>query len=176
MPSGNAGRRYAQAIFSLAREQNKLEQWDADLANMDEAFKQDNLRNFLDNPKTTRDAKIHFIREVLASRISPEALNLVLILIRRERQSAVSSVFQEYTKLWNKLRGIEIAEVTTAISVGPAEEEAIRSRLSAITGKQITVQMKVDPEIVGGLIARIGDTLIDGSVLTRLQNLRKQLV
>lgn len=176
MPSGNAGRRYAQAIFSLAREQNKLEQWDADLANMDEAFKQDSVQNFLDNPKTTREAKIHFVREVLASRVSPEALNLVFMLLKRERHSAVGAVFQEYTKLWNKLRGIEIAEVTTAISVGPAEEEAILSRLSAITGKQITVKMKVDPEIVGGLIARIGDILIDGSVLTRLQNLRKQLV
>jgi F-type H+-transporting ATPase subunit delta len=176
MPSGSAGRRYAQAVFSIAREQNKLEQWAADLENMDSAFNHSSLRNFLDNPKTTRENKIRFIREVLGSKINPEALNLAQLLVHRNRQHAVTDVFHEYIKLWNKLRGIEIAEVTTAIPIGTTEQEAIRNRLSAITGKQITVQMKVDPEIVGGLIARIGDTLIDGSVRTRLQNLRKQLV
>ncbi len=176
MPSGSAGRRYAQAIFELAGEQNKLEQWAADLDSMSYTFTQPQVQNFLENPKTSRESKVNFVGTVLASRVSAEALNLAQLLVKRERESYVGAINEEYTRLWNRLRGIEIAQVTTATPVGPDEENAIRARLSAMTGKQITVEMKVDPEIIGGLVARIGDTLIDGSVRARLQNLRKQLV
>ncbi|HEX2912798.1 MAG TPA: ATP synthase F1 subunit delta [Chloroflexia bacterium] len=175
MPSGSAGRRYAQAIFELAREQNNLEQWASNLETIAYTFSQPEVQTFLENPKTSREKKTQFARTVLGTRVGPEALNLALLLIQRDRQNYVPGIYQEYIRLWNKLRGIEIAEVTTAVPVGPKEEELIRQRLSAITGKQITLKTNVDPEIMGGLVARVGDTLIDGSIRTRLQNLRKQL-
>ncbi len=175
MPSGSAGRRYANAIFEMAKEQNKLEQWGADLDSISYAFSQPNVQGFLDNPKTSRDSKIQFVSKVLGPDVSQQALNLAQLLVKRERQSDMKSVVEEYTRLWNKERGIVMAEVTTAEEMSAAETEAIREQLSKLTGNQVTVNMKVDPEIIGGVIARIGDTLIDGSVRARLQNLRKQL-
>jgi F-type H+-transporting ATPase subunit delta len=77
--------------------------------------------------------------------------------------------------MWNLVRGIEVAHVTTAIPVDEAEATQIRTRLATLTGKQVTLDLKVDPDIIGGMVAQVGDTLLDGSIRTRLQNLRKQL-
>lgn len=175
MPSGSAGRRYAHAIFDLAREQNKLDQWAADLDVITQTFAEPGVQGFLENPKTARGNKVQFVKNVLDTRVSKEAITLAQMLVQRERQAYATSINNEFTKLWNRLRGIEIAVVTTAVPVNEEEENLIRARLSAITGKQITTQMTVDPDIIGGLIARVGDTLIDGSIRARLQNLRKQL-
>lgn len=175
MPSGSAGRRYAQAIFDLAKQDDKLDQWAADLAGLSYAFSKPDVQNYLENPKTGRESKVSFVSGVLSNEVSPEALRLAQLLVQRNRQNDLPTINTEFTKMWNRLRGIEIAEVTTAVPVSPEEEAVIRDKLSAMTNKQITVEMKVDPSIIGGVVARVGDTLIDGSVRTRLQNLRKQL-
>jgi F-type H+-transporting ATPase subunit delta len=175
MPSGSAGRRYAQAIFELAQEQNKLEQWSDDLTALSQAFSQPQVQTFLENPKTPRENKVKFVETVLGKQVRPEALKLAQLLVHRDRQAYASSILQVYTSLWNKLRGIEVAHVTTAVPVGPKEETQIRSKLAGLTGKQVTLDLKVDPDIIGGLVAQVGDTLLDGSIRTRLQNLRKQL-
>jgi len=175
MPSGSAGRRYAQAIFDLARQENKLERWAADLESLNFALSQPQVQSYLENPKTSRDSKAQFLSKVLGTEIGPEALNLAQLLVRRERQGYIGAINQEFIRRWNQLRGIVVAEVITAVPVNDKEKEEIRAKLSAYTGKQVTVETKVDPDIIGGMIAQIGDTLIDGSVRTRLQNLRKQL-
>jgi F-type H+-transporting ATPase subunit delta len=175
MPSGSAGRRYAQAIFELAQEQNKLEQWSNDLTALSQAFSQSQVQTFLENPKTPRENKVKFVETVLGKQVRPEALKLAKLLVHRDRQAYASSILQVYTGLWNKLRGIEVAHVTTAVPVGSKEETQIRSKLAGLTGKQVTLDLKVDPDIIGGLVAQVGDTLLDGSIRTRLQNLRKQL-
>ena len=175
MPSGSAGRRYAQAIFSLAKEENKLDEWAGNLASLAYTFEQGEVKNFLENPKTTRESKINFVKNTLGGQVGTEALNLAQLLVRRERENLVGTIEQEYTRMWNRLKGIEVAQVTTAVPVDAAEEDRIRTSLARLTGKQVTLEMKVDPEIIGGVIAQVGDTLLDGSMRTRLQNLRKQL-
>lgn len=175
MPTGSAGRRYAQAIFALASEQNKLEQWSQDLATIVSVLGEEEVQNFLQNPKTSRDSKLQFVTNMLSGRISPEAFNLARLLVQRERQSYIAGINEEFVRLWNQQRGIVEAEVTVAENLSPDEEKAIQQKLSAITGKTVTIRTRVDPGILGGLVARVGDTLIDGSVRTRLQNLKKQL-
>lgn len=175
MPSGSAGRRYAQAIFDLAREENKLEQWSNDLTALSQVFSQPQARVFLENPKTARDKKLQFVQTVVGKRVSPQALKLAQMLVQRDRFTYATSILEAYTSMWNRLRGIEVAHVTTAIPVDAAEAKQIQTRLAALTGKQITLDLKVDPDIIGGMVAQVGDTLLDGSIRTRLQNLRKQL-
>lgn len=175
MPTGSAGRRYAQAIFALAKEQNKLEQWSQDLETIVSVLAEPEVQNFLENPKTSRESKQQFVTNTLSGRTNPEALNLARLLIQRERQSHVTGIKDEFVRLWNQERGIVEAEVTVAESLSPDEEKAIQQKLSALTGRTVTIRTSVDPAIMGGLVARVGDTLIDGSVRTRLQNLKKQL-
>jgi len=175
MPSGNAGRRYAQAIFELAQSQNRLDEWANNLTDIAQTFDQDEVKRYLENPKTAKNQKRAFVENVLSKEISPESLKLALLLVQRERQASIDSIRLEYSRMLNRLRGIEIAEVTTAVPMNEQEQSHIRERLQSMTGKQIQMEMKVDPAIIGGIIARIGDTLIDGSVTSRLQALRKQL-
>ena len=175
MPSGSAGRRYGQAIFDLAQEENKLDKWSDDLAAINQAFSQPQVRVFLENPKTPRGNKIKFVQNVLGKELSVEALKLAQLLVQRDRQTYASAILDVYTGLWNRLRGIEVAHVTTAVPVDAAEAKLIQARLAELTGKQVTLDLKVDPDIIGGMVAQVGDTLLDGSIRTRLQNLRKQL-
>lgn len=175
MPAGNAARRYAHAIFDIARSQNTLDFWANDLDSIAQTFDQAEVKQYLENPKTPKDKKRVFVQGVLGKQVSPGALNLALLLVQRERQTYIDGIRNEFIKLVNQIKGVEIAQVTTAIPIDEAEKNYIRDRLAAITGKQIQIETQVDPDIIGGVVARIGDTLIDGSVRNRLQALRKQL-
>ncbi|MEI6045046.1 MAG: ATP synthase F1 subunit delta [Chloroflexota bacterium] len=175
MPSGTAGRRYAQAFFEIARNQNKVDEWAKDLDSIAQTFDQPEVKRYLENPKTAKDKKRAFVQNVLGTQVSTVSLNLALVLIQRERQEYIDAIRKEFIRLVNQLKGIEIAYVTTAVPVDEAEKRQIKSRLSALTGKQIEIETQVDPDLIGGIVARIGDTQIDGSVKTRLQALRKQL-
>jgi F-type H+-transporting ATPase subunit delta len=175
MPSGSAGRRYAQAVFDLAREQNKIEEWAVDLTNLVTTFEQADVRSFIDNPKTSRESKAQFILNVLGGKVSPTAQNLATLLVQRHRDSYIGQVREEFIRLWNRERGVVEAEVTTAEPVTLEQQALIEQKMAALTGKQVTIRYHVNPAIMGGLVAQIGDTLIDGSVRSRLENLRKQL-
>jgi F-type H+-transporting ATPase subunit delta len=176
MAVGNVGRRYAQAVFDIAKQKNKLDDWANDLSLMAQAIAQRDALRFLENPKVSRAKKMTFVRETLQNKISPEIYNLAVLLVQRGRQVQAGVVEQEYTNLLNKLRGIETAYVTTAVEMTAQEETAVKARLNQITGKQVTIKKEIDPSIIGGVVARVGDTLIDGSIKSRLESLRKALV
>lgn len=176
MAAGTAGRRYAQAIFDIAKSENTIDQWSADLSAMEQVFTAPQVKNILENPKTNREQKRKLVTELLQTRVQPVALRLALLLVQRERQSYISAIVRDFQASVNRLRGIVLATVTTAEPIDDKEAELVAQRLSAMTGKQVQIERNVDPSIIGGLVARIGDTLIDGSVVTRLQELRKQLV
>lgn len=176
MPSLGAGaRRYAQAVFELARESGKYEEWLDDLQTMNAVF-EDRLvgRYFLD-PKQRNLEKVDAVRQMFAGRVQPEALNLLMILVERGRTPLLPRILERYQSLSREAHGIVIAEVTTAIPVEEDERQRIAEELGRMTGKQVQLQTKVDPEIIGGMIARIGDKLIDGSVRTSLLQLRQSL-
>jgi F-type H+-transporting ATPase subunit delta len=102
-------------------------------------------------------------------------MNLLRILVSRQRMHLLPNIVREFEALELEARGIAEADVTVARSVGEAEQEVIARRLSEITGKQVHVQVHVDPGILGGIVVRIGDQLIDSSVAGRLQRLRQRL-
>src|SRR5690242_5140465 len=122
MSAGTVGRRYAQAIFEVARGENKIDQYWSDLQSVAQTFNQDEVKRYLENPKTPKDKKVVFVKGVLGEQISKSSLNLVLLLVQRERQADIDAVLEEYTRLANKFKGIEIAEVITAVPVDDQEK------------------------------------------------------
>ncbi|MEI7553941.1 ATP synthase F1 subunit delta [Candidatus Chlorohelix sp.] len=175
MPSGSAGRRYAQAVFELARSTNTLDEWAADLVVIKQVFEDQTIAARLENPKITKDKKLALASSILKDQISLSAFNLATLLVERERQTFAGTIAELYQALLDDLRGIVVAEVTTAVPIDSEQEERIRQQLIKISGKQITMNKKVDPTIIGGVVARFGDMLIDGSIKNRLQALRKAL-
>jgi F-type H+-transporting ATPase subunit delta len=174
MASG-AAKRYAQAVFSLAKERGTLDRWQADLAILNEVMADPAAENYLKNPNVPTADKQALLDKVLAN-AQPEARNLAQILIQRQRLNIIPDLVRLYDDAVLAERGIAIADVTTAEPLGPTEQEIVRTKLNQLIGKEIELRLHTDPSIIGGIIARVGDQLIDGSVINQLRRLRARLM
>jgi F-type H+-transporting ATPase subunit delta len=169
-----AARRYARAVFDLARDDAGREAWQRDLAVMSDRLGTSEVLSLVGNPAVTTAAKQALVDQALA-RMDRLRLHLAYLLIERGRLAELPAIAAEYNRLIRDHRGIAEAEVTTAVPLSESDARDVQQKLAAMTGKQIVLREKVDPSIIGGLIVRIGDRLIDGSLATRLESLRSQL-
>jgi F-type H+-transporting ATPase subunit delta len=174
MASG-AAKRYAQAVFSLAQERGTLDRWQADLAILNEVMADPGAVVYLKNPNVPTADKQALLDNVLAS-AQPEARNLAQMLIQRQRINIVPDLVRLYNESVLAERGIAIADVTTAEPLGENEQDIVRTKLNQLIGKEIELRLHTDPAIIGGIVARVGDQLIDGSVINQLRRLRARLM
>ncbi len=170
-----SAKRYAQAIFEIARERNELDEWRSDLRRIAEAMRDPQLVAFLESPKIRFSDKAELLGTQLEG-LTPRAMNLTYFLVAKGRVGIADPIRTEYEHLVDAYYGIEHAEVTTAIPLGPEDKEMLTSQLAAIVDKKVVLSTEVDPDIIGGIIARIGGKLIDGSTRSKLANLRKGLI
>jgi len=175
MAKGVSARRHAQAVFQIAMEKNDLETWQADLERIAEVMRYPQLVALLKNPKIRFSEKKKVLQNILEG-INPVAMNLVYFLVTKNRLRIVKDLVAEYGRLMNAHYGKETAEVITAIPLGDEEKEKLQKKLATITKKEVVITTQVDPDIIGGVVAKAGDQLIDGSVRTRLKELKKSLV
>ena len=170
-----SAKRHAQAVFQIALEKDEIEKWQADLETIAESLRIPELVALLENPKLHFSEKERILKNILTG-ISPMAMNLVYFLVAKNRLRIVKDLVVEYRHLANAYYGRETAEVVTAIPLSSKEKERIRKGLATLTDKEVVIIAQVNPEIMGGLVAKVGDKLIDGSVRTRLQDLRSGLI
>ncbi len=175
MPKRVSGKWYAQAIFELALEKNALESCQQGMERLAELTRDESLMAFLENPKLPSEAKETLLKEALGE-IDPYVFNLALLLVGKDVLRLADDITSEYRLLFDAYRGIEHAEVTTAVPLDEKDKEAISNRIGEIMGRKVTLDLQVDPSIIGGFIARIGDMLIDGSVRQNLDALGKNLL
>ncbi|MCX6023233.1 MAG: ATP synthase F1 subunit delta [Chloroflexi bacterium] len=174
MASGAAAKRYAQAIFGIAHDANNHDAWLSDLAAIAEISQHPRASEYLGNPKIAQSDKETVAARLLTT-IQPQAMNLVKMLIARRRLDLAPAIFDAFEGLVNEARGISEASVITAVELTEDEAERLRKQLETVTGKQIILTRRVDPDILGGMVARIGAQLIDGSTRPRLDQLRRTL-
>jgi F-type H+-transporting ATPase subunit delta len=173
---GATARRYAEAVFEIGVEQGTVDRWREDLSTIAEYFGDHSLAFILGEPNIVFDRKELIVKDLLASKLQPDALGLALLLVERGLVDLAKRIFTEYDQLYNDYHNQIVAEVTTALPLEAESREMVRRDLQEITGKKILLQERVDPSILGGAIARVGDTLIDGSVKRRLTLLRQQIL
>jgi F-type H+-transporting ATPase subunit delta len=171
----SSGKRYAQAAFELASEKNEFESWQEGLKKMADLTTDKKLMALLENPNLSFAAKKSLLQERLAE-INPLASNLAFLLVSKGILKRSGDISQKYNELLDAHRGVERAKVTTALSLGDKERDAISRRLGEIVERKVVVDAQVDPSIVGGFIARIGDMVIDGSIHQKLETLKRSLV
>lgn len=167
-------RRHAQAIFQLALQQKTLEQWRADLRRLVQVLTDEELVHFWDSPRVRLDNKLSVLKQALQG-VSPLVLNLAGLIMAKGRLGIVTDLVDEYDRLVDAYNGIEHAEITTAVPLDDTTQERLSRELGEALDKKVTIKPRVEPAIIGGMIARIGDRVIDGSVKTRLENLRRDL-
>jgi F-type H+-transporting ATPase subunit delta len=172
---GATARRYAQAVFEIASESGNVDRWRQDVRTIADYLGNKRLLFVLSEPKIPAARKELMARDLLAEKVQPEALNLALLLVERGIAEIAPGISTEFERLYNDYRGQAPAEVTTAVPLDDDLRAQIASQLQAITGKRVLLRERVDPAILGGAIARVGDTLIDGSLRRRFAVLRQQI-
>jgi F-type H+-transporting ATPase subunit delta len=174
--ASSAAKRYAQAIFSLGQEQGTLDTWGQDLAMLSRVVADDRIATYLTNPSVAAERRIEALETSLNLNVQTEARNLARMLIERNRTMLIPQIREMFDDRLRAERGIAVAQVTTAERLTDAELDHIREKLETITGKKVELALKIDPDIIGGIIIRIGDQVIDGSVRNKLEKMRSRLV
>ncbi len=167
-------RRYAQAVFEIALETRELDRWQSDLRKIAEAVSDSSFLAVLESQKIKIADKERFLKETLGG-IGPLAMNLVMLLVSRSGIGMVPEVATEFKKRLDKYRGIETAQVTTAVPLDDKDKDKLKTQLGALTGVEIELKTEVDPAILGGIVARVGGKLLDGSTRSKLAALKKEL-
>ncbi|CAN5857074.1 F0F1 ATP synthase subunit delta [soil metagenome] len=173
MASG-AAKRYVQAIVEVAREQQSFDAWQQDLQRLGATVEDRAVATYLHNP-SVQSAEKKKAMDIILRDARPEARNLAHMLVDGHRTGIIPELAELFDEAVLAERGIVMADVTTAEPLDEDAQQAVRERLSGIVGKDVELRMHTDPEIIGGLIAQIGDAVIDGSVQTRLRRLRTRL-
>jgi F-type H+-transporting ATPase subunit delta len=175
MLTGGAAKRYAEAVFAIARDSDAFDAWQQALDAMTQLVTDEQGRVFFESPKVGKEQKRAVAERFLGQRVPATALNLARLLIERDRFAEVDRIAAAYAELVREHRGIAVADVTTAVPLDEVATERVRQRLGDLVGKRVELRTQVDPSIMGGIVARVGDYLIDGSVRGRLQQLRARL-
>ena len=174
MARRTSARRFAQAVFQIALEKEELDKWQTDLGTIDSLREDAAFMAVLENPKVPFDSKAKLLSERLGG-IGPLALNLAYLLVTRGALGLTGEIVEEYQQLVNSHRGIEKAEVTTAVPLDDEDKKRLEERLGAIVNKKVIITTTVDSSLIGGFIARIGGKLLDGSTRSRLEALKREM-
>jgi F-type H+-transporting ATPase subunit delta len=169
-----AAKRYAQAAFAVALERGNADRWLGDLDALDSLVAQPEAAAVLQSDRVPDIEKERLLKAALPD-VEPAVLNLARLLVAKRRIRLAPQVREEFSNLLDAHEGRARATVTTAVPLTDEQKAQVAQRLSQISGKTVTLEQVVDPGIVGGLVARIGDTLIDGSTRSRLAALKKSL-
>ena len=178
MRSSGAARRYARALFSLAQEEGSVgpvrEQIEA-LADL--LASNDELRHAIFrplHPSKERRAVLDGVCERLS--VSPAVRNFCALLVDQRRVIEFEAIRAAFVELADAAAGVDRAEVVSATPLSDAQREGLRRALSERTGRQIELSERVDPDLLGGAVARVGGLVFDGSLRTQLEQLRGSLM
>ncbi len=169
-----AARRYAKAVFELAVEEDQVEDWGRRLEAIRGLMADAQVAAVLTNPTIATELRMALISDA-PHVLDPQGTNLAKLLIESNRVREVSAIEEEFERLSDEAAGRVRATVTTAVELSPHDRDRVEDELSRRLGKEIRMRTVVDPRILGGLKLQYGDRLVDASVSTRLQQLRRRL-
>lgn len=169
-------RRYAAALYSAASKAAAEDRVESDLGLITyTAESVPRLMEAVTSPLIPAEKKRALLRDLFADRVHPLTLNYLYLLVEKRREGAITLTEHEYARIASEARGIAKAQVITAQPMTEEEESELGARLSAMSGRNVRLEPRVAPEVLGGVMVRIGDTIIDGTLRGQLQALRREL-
>lgn len=171
-------KRYAEALVKISAEKDMIRQHQQELALVADLYgRQDDLRNFLLNPRVGKDAKKDFLRGIFSGKLENEVLNLLLLLLDKGRIKHLQGINEEYARLADERLNVLDMNIRTAVPLDADQikniSEKFRKLYSASTVKTAVI---IDESLVGGVRITIGDKLLDGSIKGRLKELQEILL
>jgi len=167
-------RRYAQALFALADEKNATEAWLDDLRELKAEMDDPTVALYLSTPRVPAEQKLAVVAQLCEGRDTMIG-NLMGLLSSRLGTALLGAVAAEYESLLNVRLGRVSAVVTTAAPISDAQQQRLRESLGTSLQKAVVLETREDPEIIGGVLVRVGDQIIDGSVRSKLLALKQRL-
>lgn len=167
------GRRYARAVFELAQKDGDVAAWGRRLAELQDLFSDPDLASALTNPTLDVQRRMELVSGL--PEIDAEATNLAKLLVESDRVLEIANIAAEYGRLADAAAGRVRATVTTAVELDARERDRVAEELSRRLGQEVRLDVVVDPRILGGIKLQYGDRLVDASVATKLQQLRRRL-
>jgi F-type H+-transporting ATPase subunit delta len=167
---------YAEALFIVATAEGNVAEVEDELFRFARILEgNDELRMALTDRQLPAERRQAIIEELLEGKALPTTRALVSFIVATGRASELPKIVEEFVNLSAKNRQHEVAEVRTAVSLDEQQRTRLAAALSKATGKQVEIKVIVDPSVLGGVVARIGDTVIDGTVRTKIEQMKEQL-
>ena len=170
-------RNYAEALVELAGRAKDLRGWGSLVHSIADAMMRDQkLRAFLETPRVDAATKNTVLRKALADRAPSKFVRFIEAVVTRRRQMLIPEIAREYSDLVDRLENRMHATVTVARDPDDKTRKLLAERLSHVFAKTVVPHITVDDRILGGVIVRVGDTVMDGSVRSRLATLRRRML
>lgn len=173
MADVQAAKRYAQAAFGIAQDSGTISQWRSELGDVATVLSDSAIAGVLADSKVPLEQRLALVDRALD--VAPLVLNFARLLVSKGRSSNARAASDAFNRMADEHEGIAHARVTTAVQLTGDQVAAITARLSQSLGKDVRAEAVVDPSIIGGVVVRVGDKLVDGSIRTRLKQLRREL-
>jgi F-type H+-transporting ATPase subunit delta len=166
---------YAEALFEVAREKGKLDAIGADLVELADAVAADrDLQVFLFSPHFSSAEKVEGLTGALSG-ADPELVNFLELLIEKHRMTEIFRIRREFEQLWKRENKRIDVTVTSAVELAPAVVAKVGEEIERQTGQQVELASRVDGEILGGIVLQVGNMVLDASIRSRLEKLRKSV-
>ena len=172
------GEVYAGALLGAARQSGQTAATLAELDGLgDEVFSQfPKLESVLGSPLVSHEDRLGLLDRVFGGRVSPLVLNFLKVVSRHGRLDCLRAIHRQAHRLDDAMRGLTPVQISTAVALGEAQLAELAASLRTTLGGELILTETVEPELIGGAVLRIGDTVYDGSVANQLQSLREQMI
>lgn len=169
---------YGDALFEAAQDLNAVDATFEEAKTLQTIFKEHSeLSGLLNHPKIVKEEKMQIMKNIFSGKISDEMMGFLTTIVDKGRQSDILPIFEYFIETVKEYKKIGVATVTTAIELGEAQKTQVKERLLATT-KYVEFEMNyiVDQSLIGGMVIRIGDRVVDSSIKTQLYELKKELL
>lgn len=169
---------YGDALLEAARDRDCLDRLYEEVQMLTAVLKENkDLIQLLNHPQVVKEEKLQIVENVFRGRVSGEMMGFLTAVVEKGRQNDIFNIFQYFIAQVKELKKIGTAYVTTAVELTQAQKDQVREKLLATTSYvEFEMNYAVDPDLIGGMMIRIGDRVVDSSIRTRLQDLKRQLM
>lgn len=177
MLAQSVARRYAAAFFAIAQEKDELGRFEHELDLIVGTIKSNpEMERLFTHRLVTPADKKAMVKDLFAGQVSPVTVNFINLLIDKRREGHLENILKQFVEMANAARNITDASVISAIELSYEDQKSLQERLTKITGKNIRLKTSVDPKLIGGIVIRVGDRILDGSIIKRLYSLKSNLM
>ena len=167
---------YARGLFEIARAEGTIDEVEDELFRFARTYESnEELRNALSDEQIPASKRQAIIEDLLGGKATPTTTQLISMVVGSGRARDLPAIVDKLVARASTAKNLEVAEVRTAVPLTPDQQTRLAAALANATGKEVNLKVVVDPSVLGGLVATVGDTVIDGTVRTRIEQLKSRL-